>query len=54
MTLILITLLIPLGLYICIRCQRNKLNKGIKSSELRITDIYRAGLGVLKKRDYKI
>lgn len=46
--------LITLGPYIHIRCQRSQLNKGIRSTELRITDIYSTGFGALGRRDYKI
>jgi len=48
------TLLITLSPYIHIRYQRNRLNKGIRYTELRITDIYLTGFGALGKGDYKI
>ena len=50
----LITPLITLDPYTRIRCQRNRLNKGTKSTELRITDTYLTGFGAPGKRDYKI
>ena len=48
------TPLITLDPYTHIRCQRNRLNKGIRSMELRITDIYIIGFGARGRRDYKI
>jgi hypothetical protein len=47
------TLLITLDPYTHTRCPRSRLNKGTRSMDLRITDIYIIGLGALGRKDYK-